>query len=116
MFDAKTVCTIRLVCSPVACCQALRELKERIKSRDVGPDDTVVVQTHQSLPKDGGSDAKLSEVTSSRPAAVVPPSEHSTPLAKPAAGGSRSNACAARMPATRRRVRKNPAAKRGGAP
>jgi hypothetical protein len=33
-----------------------------------------VVEAHQSLPKDGGSDAKLSEV----PSAVDPSSEHGT--------------------------------------
>lgn len=87
----------------VTCYQALRELKELIESHDVGSSNTEVVETHQSLPKNGGSDAKLSKVASSQPAAGprLMREQHRSPAIHPA----RSTASSSRGRETRRTCR-----------
>src|SRR5687768_13424325 len=61
MFNAGTVCTIRLAACPVASGDALRELRGLISFGETATDKVIRAQ-HQSLVRTGGSDAKRSEV------------------------------------------------------
>jgi hypothetical protein len=79
MFDATAVCLIRLAASPIASCDALRELKELI-SLGKTANDKVIQAQHQSLFPTGGSDVKRSEVTRSNAVAVVSAADHSASL------------------------------------
>jgi hypothetical protein len=90
MFDASAVCLIRLAPSPVASCDALRELKELISLGETVTDKVIQAQ-HQSLFRTGGSDAKRSEVTPSSPVAVVSAAGHSASLGELAARSSTSD-------------------------
>lgn len=79
MFDASAVCLIRRAASPMANCNALRELKELISLGEIGADKVIKAQ-HQSLLHIGGSDAKRNEVTPGNAVAAVSATGHSASL------------------------------------
>lgn len=106
MFDASAVCLIELAASPIASCDALRELKELISLGETANDKVIQAQ-HQSLFRTGGSDAKRSEVTPSNAVAVVSAADHSASLGELTARSSTSDIGVARtMVASSRRKRR----------
>jgi hypothetical protein len=88
MFDASAVCLIRLASSPAASCEALRELKELIGPRGAIGNGEVVQAQHQSLSHTGGSDAKPSEVTPSKPTPAVSATDRNAALGELSRRGS----------------------------
>ena len=102
MFDAAAVCLIRLSASPVASCEALRELRELIgPHRAVGSAEVVQTQ-HQSLTHTGGSDATPTQATPSKPTDFVPPTGGNASLGESATRSSAPDIGAARETVTGR--------------
>ena len=114
MFDASVVCLVRFSSSPLASCEALRELKELIGPREAAGTGGVVQAKHQSLSHTGGSDAKPSEVTPSKPTALVPATDRSASLGESAARGSAPDLGTARAAVARLRAKRR-AGRPGGA-
>jgi hypothetical protein len=115
MFDASVVCLIRLASSPVASCEALRELKELMDSRRAVGSGEVIQAQHQSLSHTGGSDAKPGQVTACKPTAVVSSNALNAPLAKSATGGSAPDRNTARTMVSSASSRRRTGNKPGGA-
>jgi hypothetical protein len=110
MFDASIVCLARFSSAPLASCEALRELKELIGPRDAVNAGEVIQAQHQSLSHTGGSDAKPSEVTPSKPTALVPSTDRDASLGESAARGSAPD------PGTPRAAVTHPRNRRAGRP
>jgi len=114
MFDASVVCLVTLSSFPLASCEALRELKELISPSGVVGSGDVVQARHQSLSHRGGSDAQPSEVTPSKPTAVVPSTDRDASLGESAPRGSVPDIGSARATVARLRAKRG-AGRPGGA-
>ena len=106
MFDASVVCLVKLSSFPLASCEALRELKELISASEVVGSGEVVQAQHQSLSHTGGSDAQPSEVTPSKPTAVIPSTDRDASLGESATRGSMPDIGAACATVTRLRAKR----------
>ena len=113
MFEASVVCLVRLLPSPVPCIEALREVRELLRSGQSPNADLMIKAKRQSLTRKGDPDA-TPKTPPSEPAAAVQSADHDATLGESSARHSAASPRASSPLAAVTRRRRHTGGKPGG--